>query len=179
MCQRGGVLRLLPLLDAQARVLRFYIGADLRLRPAVAGQARHQLAVGKDLAGIQRPRLQKLRLRLRQQRHTLRHGLRVRLGGKRHGKFQRAHAALAVRRVEDRHPHGAGDLRLSVPQLPAVEIDPALRVDDAGDVGTVVRHDRLRRLLLRQRQLAARLIGVEAVLFQFQFHFKTILSRPL
>ena len=44
----------------------------------------------------------------------------------------------------------------AVPQLPAVEVHLASGLDDPRDVRTVIRHDRLRCLLLGQRQLPRR-----------------------
>ena len=133
----------------------------------------HQLAVGEDLPGVQHPGLQKLRLGLRRQVLAARQGPAVALDGEGYGKLQGADAALPVRRVEHRDPDGAGELRLPVPQFPAVKVDLPIRLNDAGDIGAVVRHDGLRRLLLGERQLPARLIGVQRHFFQFQFHNRT------
>ena len=78
--------------------------------------------------------------------------------------------------LEAEHPDGAGDLCPAVPHLPAVEEHLARGLDDPRNVRTVVRHDGLRCLLLSQCQLSRRLIGVEAGLFQFQFHGSPFLS---
>ncbi len=164
MCQCGGMLHLPPFFNAQGRVC-LGVGTKFRLHPSISGEASDKPAASKHLAGIQRAGFQKLWLGVRHQKHTLRHGLGVRLSGKGHCKVQCANATLPIRGIEHRHPHGAGNFRLSVPQLSAVEIDFALRVDDAGNVGAVIRHNCLRRFLLRQHQLPAHVIGVKASFF--------------
>ena len=132
--------------------------------------------MGEDLAGVQHPGLQKLRLRVRQQRRAVRQTASVGLHREGHGKFQGPDAPLPLRRVQHRHPDGAGDLCPAVPHLPAVQEHLARGLDDPRNVRTVVRHDGLRCLLLSQCQLSRRLIGVEAGLFQFQFHGSPFLS---
>ena len=134
--------------------------------------------MGEDLPGIEQTGLQQLRPGLRRQGGALRQGVGVPLGGKGDGELQCPDAALPVGSIEDADPHGAGDLRPAVPDLPAVEEHRALGLDDPGDVRAVVRHDGLRRLLLGQNQLTAAVISLKAIFLQFQFHgHLPILSR--
>ena len=42
--------------------------------------------------------------------------------------------------------------------------------DDAGNIGAVIRHNGLRRLLLGQGEFPSRFLGVQGHFFQFQFH---------
>ena len=168
--QQDGVLRFLPLLNAQLRPC-LHIRGKAQGPALVSGEAGHQLAVGEHLPGIQHPGLQKLRLRLRQQGRAVRQAAAVGLCSEGHGKFQGADAPLPLRGVQHCHPHGAGDRPPAVPEFPAVKEHLARGLDDP--------RDGLRRLLLGQRHLSARLIGVEAGLFQFQFHGSPFLSRPL
>ena len=170
------MLLLLPLLHAQ-RLLRLHVCAEAQRRLLVSGDMCDQLAVCKDLPWIQHPGLQKFRLRLRRQIQAARQTAAVALHREGHGELQRADAALPVGGVQHRYPDRAGELRLSVPQLPAVEIDLSISLDDPRDIWTVVRHDGLSRLLLCQYQLTACLIGIQACFFQIQFHQEPFLSR--
>ena len=136
----------------------------------ISRDAGHQFAVGKDFPGIQHPGLQKFRLRISCQAGTAGQTAAVAFGGKWDGEFQRPDAALRLRRIQHCDTDCAGDLRLSVPQLPAVYVDLSVGCDDTGDVRAVVRHDGLRRLLLGQGQFSPCLICVQARFFQFQIH---------
>ena len=115
----------------------------------------HQLAVGENLPGIQHPGLQKLGFGLRRQMLAIRQSPAIALRGKGDGEFQSANTALPVRGVENRDPDRAGEFRLPLPQLPAVEVNLPVRLDDPGNVGAVIRYDRLRGFLLGQSQLSS------------------------
>ena len=166
MGHQDGVLLLLPLFNLQA-VVPLHICAEAQGTPLKTGDPGNQLAVGKDLPGIQHPGFQKLDFRIGQQVHAPCQASAVALGGKGHGKFQYPDAALPLWGVQHRHPYRAGDLRLAVPQLPAVQKDLALCFDDPGNIRAVVRYNGLRGFLLGQRQLTACLIGVQTGCFQF------------
>lgn len=71
-------------------------------------------------------------------------------------------AGLILRRVEDRHPDGAGD---AVLLCAAVETDHSLRRNDPGDVRAVIRDDGLRSLLLRQRLRLSQFVCIQTLLF--------------
>ena len=175
MRQQDDMLLFLLFFDAQLRPC-LHVRTDPQGPALEAGEAGHQLAVCEHLPGIQHPGLQKLRLCLCQQDGTIGKAAAVALRGERHGKFQGSDASLPLRRVQHRHPDRSGDRSPAVPELPAVEKHPARGLNDPCNVRAVVRHDGLRRLLLGQCQLGARLIGVEAGLFQFQFHGSPFLS---
>ena len=120
----------------------------------------HQLAAGEYLPGIQHPAFQQLDLRLHHYMGAPGQPFPLRRKG--HGEFQCPDAGLILRRVEDRHPDGAGD---AVLLCAAVEADHALRRNDPGDVRAVIRNDGLRGLLLRQRLRLSQFVCIQTLLF--------------
>ena len=154
------MLLLLPFFHLEPGVC-LRIHTELQRFALIAGNVADQLAVRKYFSGIQHTGFQKFRLRLCGQMLAAWQGVSVALHGKRNGELQRSDAALTVGRVQHRHPYRAGELRFPVPQFPAVEINLSVRLNNAGNVGTVIRHNGLRSFLLCQSQVPSRLICVQ------------------
>ena len=133
--------------------------------------------MGKYLPRIQHPGLQKFRVSVRIEKHAVRQRTVVAFSVEGHGKFQGANAALPIRGIQHRDPHGSGDACLAVPQFPAVDVDFAVSGNNARNIRTIVRHDDFCGLLLGQRNFSAALIIVQGRFFQFQFHENPFLSR--
>ena len=136
----------------------------------VAGHTCHQLAVCKDLAGIQHSSLQKFCFCVCHQIDASWQAAVVAFNRKRHRKLQRANAALAIRRIQHSHAHRAGDFGFSVPQLPAVYVDLSGSFNNTGNIRTVIRYDGFRGFFLCKSQFSACLVYIQGLFFQFQFH---------
>ena len=163
------MLLLLPLLHAKGR-LGLYICTKGQLRFLVGSEPCDKLTMGENLSGIQHPGLYEFRFCFCCQTSTASQSPAIALYRKGHGKFQGADAALSIRGIQHCHPYSAGYLCLSVPQLPAVYVHFALCFNHTGNIRTIIRNNGFCGLLLRQYQLSACLICVQARFFQFQFH---------
>ena len=165
--EKTGLLDLLPFFQPGLRRRRNVRGKTQGCRTA-GPQPDRQAAAGEDLPGVRQAVFQALQFRLRQKAHSVPHSLR--LGPEGQGEPQAPDAALPLRDIEQRHPDHAAHLCPPAGDLPPVEEDPALPIDDPGDVRAGIRHDGLCRLLLGDDLLRPDGKGVQGVFLPFQLH---------